>query len=214
MALDRPLKAVVVGAVESTTATLEALRDHPHWRASALVTLPLSLAKRHSDFVDLRPVATDAGAAVIEAKDSNDPAVLDAVRAVGADWAFVVGWSQICKPEFRALFDDRVVGYNPAPLPMLRGRAVIPWTILLDVKITGSSLFYLGDGVDDGDLIAQKFFHVASDEPATPLYDRHIAALRELLADALDEIADAAAAGRQPRRADQNPRNRNWKAKR
>src|SRR3546814_7519325 len=81
-----------------------------------------------------------AGARVIHAADSNAPDVLEAVSALAPDYVFVIGWSQICKPAFRQAAGGQVIGYHPAPLPRLRGRAVIPWTILLDEKITASTL--------------------------------------------------------------------------
>ncbi|HBK91291.1 MAG TPA: methionyl-tRNA formyltransferase, partial [Parvularcula sp.] len=150
------MKAIVVGAVESTRVTLKALADNPRWTVSAVVTLPASLAGRHSDFVDLEPDARACGAKLIAAPNSNAPDVIEAVRAARADYAFVIGWSQICKPEFRAAAGGQVIGYHPAALPRLRGRAVIPWTILLDERITGSTLFWIDDGVDSGPILAQK----------------------------------------------------------
>lgn len=188
------MKAIVVGAVESTRVTLKALADNPRWKVSALVTLPATLAGRHSDFVDLAPDARACGATLIAAPNSNAPDVIDAVKSLDADIAFVIGWSQICKPEFRAAASGNVIGYHPAALPRLRGRAVIPWTILLDEKITGSTLFWIDDGVDSGPILAQKFLHVAPDETATTLYARHMNALDAMLRENLDAIADGRAA--------------------
>src|SRR3546814_1672498 len=37
-----------------------------------------------------------------------------------------------------------------SPLPRLRGRGVIPWTILADEPITAGTLFWIDDGVDSG----------------------------------------------------------------
>ena len=187
------MKAIVVGAVESTRVTLKALADNPRWTVSAVVTLPASLAGRHSDFVDLEPDARACGAKLIAAPNSNAPDVIEAVRAARADYAFVIGWSQICKPEFRAAAGGRVIGYHPAALPRLRGRAVIPWTILLDERITGSTLFWIDDGVDSGPILAQKYLHVAPDETATTLYARHMTALDEMLRESLDALADGRA---------------------
>ncbi len=187
------MKAIVVGAVESTRVTLKALADNPRWTVSAVVTLPASLAGRHSDFVDLEPDARACGAKLIAAPNSNAPDVIEAVRAARADYAFVIGWSQICKPEFRAAAGGQVIGYHPAALPRLRGRAVIPWTILLDERITGSTLFWIDDGVDSGPILAQKFLHVAPDETATTLYARHMTALDEMLRESLDALADGRA---------------------
>lgn len=190
------MRAVVVGAVQSTQATLRALAADPRWTVTAVVTLPPALANRHSDFVDLAVDARACGAKLIAAPNSNSPDVIAAVRATGADYAFVIGWSQICKPEFRAAFDGRVIGYHPAALPRLRGRAVIPWTILLDEKITGSTLFWIDDGVDSGPILAQRFFHVARDETAATLYARHIEALDDMLKEAIGALAE----GRAPQR--------------
>src|SRR3546814_6481930 len=68
-----PMRAVIVGAVESTRVTLQALADAPGWEAAALITLPPELAARHSDFVDMSADAAEAGARVIHAADSNAP---------------------------------------------------------------------------------------------------------------------------------------------
>jgi len=187
------MKAVVVGAVESTRIALRALAEHSQWTVSAVLTLPPTLSARHSDFVDLSADAAAAGARLITAPNSNAPEAIEAVRAQGADVAFVIGWSQICRPEFRAAFDGRVIGYHPAALPRLRGRAVIPWTILLDEKITASTLFWIDDGVDSGPLLAQQFLHIAPDETATTLYARHMRALAAMLRENLGAIADGRA---------------------
>src|SRR3546814_18729217 len=81
--------------------------------------------------------AAEAGARVIHAADSNAPDVLEAVSALAPDYVFVIGWSQICKPAFRQAAGGPVIGYHPAPLPRLRGRAVLPWTTLT----LGSAMF-------------------------------------------------------------------------
>ncbi|MDZ7627747.1 MAG: formyltransferase family protein [Parvularculaceae bacterium] len=187
------MKAVVVGAVGSTRTAIRALTKSPLWTVSAVVTLPATLAARHSDFVDLSADAKEAGAQLLAASNSNAPNVIAALSALQADYAFVIGWSQICTPEFRSIFSGNVVGYHPAALPRLRGRAVIPWTILLDEKITGSTLFMIDDGVDSGPIIAQKFFHVAPAETATTLYGRHMEALGEILDNSLAPLAEGRA---------------------
>ena len=183
------MRALVVGAVESTRVALSALARASGWDVAGVVTLPLELARRHSDFVDLAPDAEEAGAPLIRAANSNAPGFLAELAHIEFDCAFVIGWSQICGPEFRAAAGERVIGYHPAPLPRLRGRAVIPWTILLDEKITASSLFWIDDGVDSGPIIAQRFFHVAPDETAQSLYDTHMRVLGEMLTEVLPRLA-------------------------
>lgn len=203
------MRAVVIGAVESTRIALAALARSADWSVAGVVTLPAALAARHSDFVDLSGDAAAVGAAVIPAADGNAPDVVDAVAALAPDLGFVIGWSQLCRPPLIAACGGQLVGYHPAALPRLRGRGVIPWTILLGEAITASSLFWVDAGVDDGPLIGQRFFHVAKDETATTLYARHMTALGDLL----DEALPALAAGTAPRQT-QNDRYATWAAKR
>ncbi|WP_343517620.1 formyltransferase family protein [Sphingomonas sp.] len=183
------MRALLIGAVEGTRVAANAIAGTPGWDLAAIATLPPELAARHSDFVDLAPVAARHGASLIPVAQCNAPAFLEEMRRIAADIVFVIGWSQICGPEFRAAAGGRVVGYHPAPLPRLRGRAVIPWTILLDEKITASSLFWIDDGIDSGPLLAQRFFHVAPGETAATLYAKHMAVLDAMLRELLPRLA-------------------------
>lgn len=203
------MRAVVVGAVGSTEVVLDAFAEAEDWEVALVVTLPLELNERHSDFVDLGPKAEALGAAVLRAAKTNVPETLDAIREAQPDYIFVVGWSQLCGSDFLAIRPGKVIGYHPAALPRLRGRAALPWTILLDEKITAGSLFWMEEGTDDGDILAQSYFHLAPDETAAELYDKHMVALRQML----DENLPILAAGREPRRR-QDERYATWAAKR
>jgi methionyl-tRNA formyltransferase len=96
------MRAIIVGAVESTRVALEAVAGAKGWTVPAVITLPPALAARHSDFIDLAPLAGETGARIIHAANSNAPEVVDAVAAYAPDFVFVIGWSQICGPAFRA----------------------------------------------------------------------------------------------------------------
>lgn len=182
-------RAIIVGAVESSLVALEAIAAHPDWTLAGVVTLDPAHQSRHSDFVDLVGPAQRTGAAIIHADNVNHPSTLAAIAAIEPDYVFVIGWSQICGAAFRELAPDRMVGYHPAALPRLRGRAAIPWTILNNEAITAGTLFFIDGGTDTGAVIDQAFFHVAPDETATTLYAKHMDALRSSLARALPLLA-------------------------
>lgn len=201
------MRAIVVGAVDSTRVTLEALARTPGWQVVAVVTLPPALAARHSDFVDLAPYA--GGAEIIYTADGNAPEIVTRIAALAPDLAFVIGWSQICRADFISAAGGAIVGYHPAPLPRLRGRGVIPWTILTGEAITASTLFWVDEGMDSGPIIGQRFFHVAPDETATTLYAGHMKALAELLDGVLPVLGSATLAG-----TVQDERHATWAARR
>ncbi len=183
------LKAALVGCVGSTALAAEVLARCPDWSLDLIVTLELDAAKRHSDFVDLAGIAGQTGARLFRTLNSNNAECLQAVAEADVDFIFVIGWSQICREEFMNLKPGKIIGYHPAALPRLRGRAALPWTILLQEPITAGSLMWLGDDVDNGDLIDQHFFHVAADETAETLYAKHQAALEVMLERSLASIA-------------------------
>ncbi|WP_324827744.1 formyltransferase family protein [Qipengyuania zhejiangensis] len=189
------MRGLIVGAVEGTRVAARKIASATDWTLAGIMTLPPEKAGRHSDYVDLSDVARETGARLIHAQDSNSDDACTALAECAPDFTFVIGWSQICRPNFRAAARDRVIGYHPAPLPRLRGRAALPWTILLDEKISGSTLFWIDDGVDSGDILAQQFFHVAPRETAASLYAKHMDALEGILDMALSSLA----AGEEPR---------------
>jgi methionyl-tRNA formyltransferase len=55
------MKAILVGAVESTKIALKCLAASAKWDLAAVFTLPPDLSGRHSDFVDLAEEAARAG---------------------------------------------------------------------------------------------------------------------------------------------------------
>lgn len=203
------MRCAVIGSVDSTQVALRALKACAGVTVAAVVTLRLDLAKRHSDFADVAPEAEALGARLIRTDNANNADVIASLRTLSLDHLFVVGWSQLCGPELMACAAKGTVGYHPAALPRLRGRAAIPWTILLDEKITGSSLFWIDEDVDSGPLIAQRLFPVAGDETSQTLYAKHMVALDAIMR----EAADALAAGRLPRLV-QDERLATWCAKR
>lgn len=174
------MQTVLVGAVESTAVTLEALARH-EVPPAAVFTLPLSLAHRHSDFVDLRPIAAQFGVPVVDTRNVNDPESLERLRSLAPRYVMVIGWSQICRREFLDLPSDGAIGFHPALLPADRGRAVIPWMILKRRSETGNTLFWMDEGMDSGDIIRQVRVEVSRGETAATLYAKHIDALRRML---------------------------------
>src|SRR5262245_43510339 len=157
------MRIAVIGSVESTRVCLRALDAAPNVEVAAVVTLPTALAHRHADFVDLSPYAAACGAKLLRVPESNDSDVTAELRALDIEYLFVVGSSQLVKAPLMGTAKSGVIGYHPTPLPRMRGRAPIPWTILLDEKITGSTLFWIDERPDAGPILAQRFYHVAPD---------------------------------------------------
>ncbi|WP_065377200.1 methionyl-tRNA formyltransferase [Ensifer adhaerens] len=188
------MRIAFVGAVEGSRIALEALVSAGRV-PGLLLTLPGAKASRHSDHADLVPIARRAAIEVVETANVNDAATIATLRQFAPDVILVIGWSQICGTQFRNVAPRGCLGFHPAALPRFRGRGVIPWTILCDQKITGSTLFWLDDGVDSGPILLQRLFNVAAGETARTLYDKHTHNLAEMVVEAVDLLENGATGG-------------------
>lgn len=188
------MRVVLVGAVDSTRIALEKLTEH-NVPPVALFTLPLSKSDRHSDFVHLQPLAQKYEVPVIEVSNINSPEALDKIRFLQPDYLFIIGWSQICRQELLSIPRLGSIGCHPAAIPVNRGRAVIPWTILQRCKDTAMTLFWLDEGADTGDILMQYKFPVASDETATTLCEKIDNSIAEMFCEVIPKLLK----GEQPR---------------
>jgi methionyl-tRNA formyltransferase len=202
------MKVAFVGTVESSRVALRASMNGG-FPPALVVTLPPELRDRHSDYADITPLAREAEAELVLAANVNAEDVVRAVVEAEPEVTLVVGWSQICRLPLMSAARIGTVGFHPSLLPGMRGRAVIPWTILTAVAETGSTLFWIEEGLDSGDILLQRRFPVPEDATARWLYDRHLTELATLVPEALRMLA----VGDRPRRP-QNQSDASWCARR
>ena len=189
------MRIALVGTVEGSLVALEALAAAGEDQI-LVVTLPPERRERHSDFADLSPLARESGSEVYFTTNVNAPSTLARLRAHEPECVFVIGWSQICQREFLEISRLASIGFHPSPLPKMRGRAVIPWTILTNQTSSGSTLFWLDEGINSGPILLQKCFSVAEDETSLSLYKRHTSNLRAMLIEAIGLLVS----GKAPRK--------------
>jgi len=182
------MRSVVIGAVESTAVLIRKLVEFDY-KPVLVVTLGLEYANRHSDFVDIRPLCNRYNIKILEVNKSQGSEFIAKIRAERPDYLWVVGWSQIIAHDILAVPRYGVIGYHPAPLPKMRGRAVIAWTILRRMRETASSVFFINEDVDAGDIIQQEFFSVSDEENVATLLQKHMLAFNLILERVIPSLA-------------------------
>ncbi|MGH3133560.1 MAG: methionyl-tRNA formyltransferase [Gaiellaceae bacterium] len=175
-----------------------------------VVTLPGPIDPNRSGQCSFHEVAARHGAQLVETRDVNAEATIEAVRALEPALIFVVGWSQLVREPFLALASEGVFGMHPTLLPRHRGRAAIPWAILSGLARTGVTLFEIADATaDSGAIVGQVVVEIEPDETAETLFRRiteaHVELLRELVPQLLARSAprlpqDASRASSWPKR--------------
>ena len=163
-------RIICVGANIETEVALRGLINNSV-NIVSLVTLPINKSQGVSDYVDLHSLCKSNGIKTIDTTDINSIETCEQIRRQNPDYIFVLGWSQIFKPTLLNIPKEFVVGSHPSPLPLGRGRAPVPWTILQDMEKTAVTLFKMDTGIDSGDILLQKWFDIPNKATALILYN-------------------------------------------
>lgn len=141
-------------------------------------------------------LATEEDVPFVSVEDGTLAAVFDRIAAHRPHYILVIGWSRLVRSEVLSIPTEKTsehirhpgtygcIGMHPTNLPVGRGQAPIPWTIVKGLKSTALSVFFLEEGADTGPIIAQHAVTVDARETAASLFYRmanlHYAAGREL----------------------------------
>lgn len=181
------MSIVFIGTVESSYVALEEMINQ-NVDISAVFTLDKQYTSNVSDFKELDSLAIENNIDLYKFKNINDKENLDIIKTLNPDVVFVIGLSQLIKPELISIPKYGCVGLHPSLLPKNRGRAVIPWSIISGEKETGITLFYIDEGMDTGDIIGQKKVFIEDEDTARTLYDKLMIKLRELIHENIVDI--------------------------
>jgi len=139
----------------------------------AIITLSNKTKTKMYDGVD-RERWREFSIPVYEIEEINKEVGL--LNSLNPDHIIMAGWRQIINEEILNLPKKGFIGFHPTLLPEGRGSAPIINTILLGLKKSGATMFYLTKRLDDGDIIGQVKFDVRENYYAEDLYNKTIEA--------------------------------------
>jgi methionyl-tRNA formyltransferase len=123
---------------------------------------------------------TTEGQTVIDACARPDDQVIRGRRSsfelwdiagwVEPDLIIVCGWRRLIEPGVLEMPPLGVVGFHSAKLPEYPGRAPVPWTIVRGDAEAWTTLFYLDEGIDSGDIIDAASVPVGPDATVESVY--------------------------------------------
>ena len=121
-------------------------------------------------------------------RDDWDRALTEQVAAVGPEWVVTAGFMKILGPSFLHRFAGRVVNSHPALLPAFPGAHAVTDALDYGVKVTGTTVHLVDDGVDTGPILAQETVAVSPDDTEETLHERIKSVERVLLADVVTAL--------------------------
>lgn len=126
-------------------------------------------------------------------KKMTDSEYLETLRSWRPDFGLVIGWYYMVPQAIRSIFPKGVAGIHASLLPKYRGGAPLVWAIINGEKTTGVSLFYFDQGVDTGDVIAQKKIEISDTDDIRTVYEKATLAAVDVLRESLPLIREGQA---------------------
>ncbi|MBN2458166.1 hypothetical protein JXB31_03495 [Candidatus Woesearchaeota archaeon] len=107
---------------------------------------------------------------------------------IAPDIIIMCGWRQIIDKSILRIPKKSVIGFHPTLLPKGRGPAPIINSILNGFVTSGVTMFYVDEGLDNGDIIGQVRFKIEKNDHASDVYNKVITSGKELIRDYLPKI--------------------------
>lgn len=184
------LVVLISGAGTNLQALLEASTD-PSYGAAVVAVLSDRADPAALRGLD-RAKAVGVPTAVLAPGEHRDRAAWDAaltaaVAAHRPDLVVSAGFMRLLGPSFRSRFP--IVNIHPALLPSFPGAHAVRDALDYGVKVTGSTVHLVDEGVDTGPVVAQEAVPVLVSDDEQSLHERIKGVERALLVDVVGRMA-------------------------
>lgn len=181
------MKIVFIAALEEGYECVKAVHKGG-WKIDAIFTLDNSHSNRsaYKSFSDIESLASN----FYYVSDITKPKNIARLERLKPDLIVLLGWSFIIPNEIIRIPKLGAIATHPTLLPKGRGAAPIPWSIILGVKNSGISWFYLTEEIDAGDILIQKEYKIEFSDGAREVYDKVVKSTVEGILEILPKIKD------------------------
>ncbi len=165
----------------------------------------VSLVVSHRDnpkeniwFASVAELAALHGIPVITPDNPNTPEVVEQIRALQPDFYFSFYYREMLKRELLEIPTRGALNMHGSLLPKYRGRVPVNWAIIKGETETGSTLHYMTEKPDNGDIVAQQAVPILPNDTALEVFQKVTVAAEMALNNCLpDLLADRAQAVKQ-----------------
>ncbi|MGQ9907270.1 MAG: methionyl-tRNA formyltransferase [Candidatus Flexifilum sp.] len=142
---------------------------------------------------EIRALTEAAGGQFYEARNVGAARWREFWETTPIDLMLVVGWRYLIPPDIYEHIRLGCYVFHDSLLPQYRGFAPTVWAILNGEQQTGITLFAIGPGVDDGDIIDQRSIPIGPDDAVADVMERVTLAALEILETKLPALINGTA---------------------
>jgi len=123
-------------------------------------------------FDSVAELATLHGIPVITPDNPNTPEVVEQIRALRPDFFFSFYYREMLKRELLETPKHGALNMHGSLLPKYRGRVPVNWAIIHGETETGSTLHYMTEKPDNGDIVAQQAVPILPNDTALQVFQK------------------------------------------
>lgn len=181
------MKVIIIGSVISSRIVLEKVIDSG-LEIQKVFSLDEEFAAQVSGYYPIHELAISANIPYKKFHKINQEDNIREIEQLDPDYIFVVGLSQLIDWRIIRAARRGTIGFHPTTLPKLRGRAAMVWQILLGIKETGCTMFFIDEGTDTGDILEQEPYVIGEEDYASDVEQKLCEALSKMLKRLLKSI--------------------------
>ena len=184
------MKIIFMGTPDLAAKTLEAIDKAGHEIVLA-VTQPDKPKGRSGKLAvsEVKQYAVEHGIEVFQPERVREADAVARLHEYEPELIVVAAFGQILPKEILEMPKYGCINVHASLLPHLRGASPIQTSILLGDKETGVTIQQMGEGLDTGDIIAQRSIPIEGDDTGGILFDKLAELGAELAVDTIEDIA-------------------------
>lgn len=110
------------------------------------------------------------------------------LKQLEPDLIVSAGFMKIIGPQVLAAFSGRIINTHPALLPKFPGAHAVADALAAGEKVTGSTIHFVDEGVDTGEVITQEKVEIEVSDTENTLHERIKIVERRLLVDVVKKF--------------------------
>lgn len=105
-------------------------------------------------------------------KISYEQALLEQLNRESIDFILLAGYMRLIGPTLLHAYPRRIINIHPSLLPAFPGKDAVDQAVKAGVKVTGLTIHYVDEGMDTGQIIAQKAIEIESGDTRESIQKR------------------------------------------
>ncbi len=179
------MRIIFIGCVRTSAEFLKTIINF-NFKIEAVISTKNSTF--NSDYFDLEPICKVSNLPFFNIDDMGSESLIHLIKQIKPNIIFCLGWSKLLPKEILDIPQYGTIGFHPAALPKNRGRHPIIWSLVLGLKKTASTFFFMELTADSGPIISQKEIDITDLDNAQTLYEKILKVSKLQLLEILEHL--------------------------